>query len=263
VQNKDNTYALITGASSGIGLAFAERLAQLGHNLFLVSNQKAILEEKGAKLQKNYSIEVLTLELDLAEENSAQNLFQYAQNQSIEVDILINNAGVFTFSEVVDTAPDKITQILYLHVFTTTLLCRLFAQQMLKSGRQCYILNMSSLAAWMAVPSIALYSSTKAYLRHFSRTMHEELYHSNVSLTVACPGGVATNLYGASNKILKTGLKWKVLSTPQKSANCALKAMFKKKKQCIGGSFINKIMQLFAPHLPHFVLQIIKKKCNA
>ena len=253
-------YTLITGSTSGIGLDFARRLAKLGHNVFLVSNQEKELLSVSAELEKDFGIKTKILFIDLAREEAAYEVFDFCQKENIKVNILVNNAGMFFFKYFSNTDISLITKILYLHVFTPVLLCKLFSDEMKKSGEQCHILNMSSIAAYMKLPTITLYGSTKALLKNFSNAIYEELLHSNISVTTVCPGAVATDLYNLSEKYKKLGVKLGIIIPPEKLVEKAISKMFKRKKQYIPAPVVNRPAIWLTSHLPSFIIQIIMRK---
>lgn len=240
--------ALVTGASSGIGLMYATELARQGHNLLIVSNQEKEIFETAEKLESDFGVEVTALYRDLSTQNAAEELHQYCSLNSIEVDILINNAGVFFFNELAKTSTKRVELMLSLHVMTVTKMCKLFGEDMCKRGRG-YILNMSSMSAWMSMPGIQCYNATKAYILNFSRSMWYEMRPYGVSVTAICPGAVDTGLYGLSDKWRKVAVAIKVSIRPEDLVKIALKKMFKRKKQAMPGA-INYLFVPFIKHLP-------------
>ena len=143
--------ALITGGSSGIGLAIAHELARQKHNLLLVSNRPKKLAETKATLEQKHAMKCLILDLDLASITAPQEVFNFCATNQLEVEILINNAGRLIMSEIDDISPADISQIIQLHVHTTTMLCRLFGAEM-KTRKHGHIMNVSSISAVMPTP---------------------------------------------------------------------------------------------------------------
>ncbi|MBS1446322.1 SDR family NAD(P)-dependent oxidoreductase [Odoribacter laneus] len=239
-----NQWALITGASSGIGFEYAKVLGERKYNLVIVSNEQQAIQEKGQWLKEEYKIEVFPVYLDLALPEAARQLYAYCQEKSLEVEVLINNAGMFYFGEVLDQKSAQVEKMVLLHLLTPTMLCRLFGADMKKRGRG-YILNMSSMSAWLPYPGIALYASTKRYLKSFSRAFRSELYGSGVSVTTLCPGGVATNLYHLSERMQKLAIRLGFMMRPGKLARKGIRAMFRERAMRMPG-FLN---HLFLPLL--------------
>ena len=221
--------ALVTGASSGIGLQYATELAKKRHDLILVSNQEKEIAEVATTLSKQYGIKAIGLYRNLAIDNAAEELHTYCKENNYEIDILINNAGVFFFNELVKTEMKRIEVMLQLHIVTVTKMCRLFGEDMKKRGRG-YILNMSSMSAWMTMPGINVYNSSKAFILNFSRSLWYELKPHNVGVTAICPGAVDTGLYGLSDYWRKIAVGIGVSMRPEKLAQKALKKMFKMKR---------------------------------
>ena len=151
----EKKWALVTGASSGIGLAYAEELASRGYQLVIVSNEEQAIREKGEFLSEKYGIEVLPLYRDLAIPGAAKELYDTCQEKNIPIEVLVNNAGMFFFCETLQAKATIVEKMLYLHVTTPTQLCYYFGQEM-KKRRHGYILNMSSLSCWLPYPGFTL-----------------------------------------------------------------------------------------------------------
>ena len=250
--------ALVTGASSGIGLEFARQLAAWGAALVMVSIDRDDLEREAARIANDYRVPVETLCMDLARPEAANELYRYCWEKELTIDILINNAGIFSFREVARTDPAKIETMLQLHIGTVTRLSRLFAADMC-ARRRGYLLNMSSLSCWTPYPGIALYTATKAYIRVFTRALACELHDYGVHATVVCPGGVATGLYGLPPRLLKLGVRLGVLMTPERLVRKALNALFRGKKQLIPGLF-NRLLIPLAAVMPTRVRLLVKHR---
>ncbi|MCL2067501.1 MAG: SDR family NAD(P)-dependent oxidoreductase [Treponema sp.] len=260
--SEEKSFALVTGASSGIGLAISRELAQHGYPLLLVSNEEAKLNEAASELTNNYHVRAIPLYMDLAQRDSAQNVFDYCQTNNIKIEILINNAGIFFFKDIIDTSGELIEKSVNLHIFTPTMLCRLFAHKIIHENRKGYILNMASIASWMMMPGIALYSAAKSYLRCFSRAMRCEIYDRNVSITTVCPGAVATGLYNLPERYMKLGIRLGIIITTERLAALALKKMFKRKAQFIPGGLINRLFIFLVNAMPEALVRQIKRKID-
>jgi len=261
MQNRDIT-ALVTGASSGMGVLYAERLAEAGCNLLIVSNQEKELNEVAERISSNYGVKVAARFQNLAEENAAQDLFDFCEKEGFAIDILINNAGMFYFEEMSPENDAKTETMLRLHVFTMTKMCRVFGDAM-KQRRFGYILNVSSLAAVTPFPGIAMYSATKSYIRTFTKALHFEMKYYGVGATVICPAAIATPLYGLNDKLMKFAVAIGVVRTPKWLVRRALRGMFN--KRCIMRPAFQNIygpigMALFPNFLKSFVWKKIKTK---
>ena len=222
--------ALVTGASKGIGRCYALRLAAMGYNVVLVASGEqellSVAEDVSAASPKVW---VRTLVKDLATPTAAEELFAWTEAEGIKVDVLINNAGIFSFCDILNTPIERIQRMIYLHDITSTLNCRLYAADMIKRGGG-RILNMSSFSIWMPYPGLSLYSASKAYLKSFSVAFSKEVEAKGVTVTAVCPAGIATDLYGLSRKLQRFGLRTGILMSPDSCARRSLNAMFRGKR---------------------------------
>ena len=226
--------ALITGGSSGMGFEYARQLASRGTALVIVSNEAERLEEAARELRDTYGVEVASLYMNLARPSAARELYEWCKEQHHEIDILINNAGIFFFKDVTETDPAKIETLINLHVLTLTQMCRYFAVDMC-ARRKGWILNMSSMSCYTPNFGIALYAASKAYIRVFTRSIYWELHDYNVVATAVCPGGVATHLLGLSDKLLQLAVRVGAMMRPEDVVRKALRALFAGRKQTIPG----------------------------
>ena len=149
---KGSRTALVTGAGSGIGRCMARRLAELGYRLILAGLDPAKLEAAAEELHEQYGLAVEVIPIDLARPEAAHELFERVQALGREVDVLVNNAGAFSFRDILQTPVERIERILCLHALTTTLTCRLFGAEMSRRGCGGHILNMASYSLWMPWP---------------------------------------------------------------------------------------------------------------
>ena len=266
--------ALVTGASSGIGLQYATALARDYHtDLLLVSNQEQEQIEVAKQLAQTYDVKTTPLYADLSEQDAAEKLHQYCVDNKIEVDILINNAGVFFFNPLTDTSMKRFELMLMLHVVTVAKLTRLFAEDMVKREltdeqkqervlgkprRKGYILNMSSMSAWMAYPGIQTYNATKAFIYNFSKSIWYELYPQGVNITVMTPGAVDTALFGLAPNLRKLAVNLTVSIPPEKLVKRALKRMFQGKKADMPG-VINHLSTPLLKHTPDWLVRLTYK----
>lgn len=235
--------ALITGGSSGMGLEYARQLAGMSCDLLLVSNQKEELEKVAEAMRQDREIQVVTHYQDLATETAAEDLFAFCQTENLQVDILINNAGMFFFEELTTENEVKALTMLRLHTLTPTRLCVLFGEEMKRRGYG-YIINMSSMAAKLPCPGITIYSATKAYLKSFGKSLYFEMRPYNVGVTTVCPAAIATPLYRLKPSLLKLGVNIGLIGTPQWLVRKALKGMMRKKRVVKPG-----FMNLYLPPL--------------
>ncbi len=267
--------ALVTGASSGIGLQYATQLARDYHcDLLLVSNQEKELNQVAADLATTYGVKTVPHFADLSLNDAAENLHAWCHENGYVVDILINNAGVFFFNPYCETNMRRIELMLQLHVMTVAKLTRLFAEDMIKreltpeeaAQRICgrkrkrgYILNMSSMSAWMAMPGIQTYNASKAFIYNFSKSLWYELQPHNVGITVMAPGAVDTALFGLAPNLRKLAVNLTVSIPPERLVKRALKKMFRGKKADTPG-FINWLSTPMLKHTPDWILFLAQKK---
>ena len=251
-------WALITGGSSGMGLEYARQLADFGCNLLLVSNQELELQKAAESLKQGRELQIVSHYQDLATETAAEELFAFCQAENLQIDILINNAGMFFFEELTTENEAKVLTMLRLHVFTPTRLCILFGEEMKKRGYG-YIINMSSMAAKLPCPGITIYSATKAYLKSFGKSLYFEMQPYTVGVTTVCPAAIATPLYRLKPNLLNIGVKIGLIGTPQWLVRKALKGMMRKKRVVKPG-FMNVYLPPLIALLPHKLVDKIWQK---
>ena len=267
--------SLVTGASSGIGLQYATQLARDYHsNLLLVSNQQKELDQVAKDLADRYGVKTVAHFADLSLVDAAEQLHDWCVSNHYVVDVLINNAGVFFFNKYSETPLLRIELMLQLHVNTVANLTRLFAEDMCRreltpeeaATRICghkrmrgYILNMSSMSAWMAMPGIQTYNATKAFIYNFSKSLWYELRPQNVGIPVMAPGAVDTELFGLAPNLRKLAVALTVSIPPEKLVKRALKKMFRNKKADTPG-FINWLSTPLLKHTPDWILFLAQKK---
>ncbi|MFN8285190.1 MAG: SDR family NAD(P)-dependent oxidoreductase [Chitinophagales bacterium] len=251
-----DNFALITGASSGIGLEMARLLAQRGYHLLLVSNQEAELKKLQLELAKEFNKRVEILPINLATAEAAKAVFDYCNSKALNVEVLINNAGFFFFGQIADADYGKATAMMLLHVVTLSQMCTLFGAQM-KERRKGYILNTSSISAYKSFPGIGYYGSTKAYIKSFTQSLHTELKHYGVHVTCLSPGATATNLYDPNVINVELGKKVGVMMNAQKVAAAGIEGLFKNKAVVVPG-LLTKLMLFFARLTPQWLIYQIR-----
>ena len=250
-------WALITGGSSGMGLEYARQLAEIGCNLLLVSNQKEELDKVARDLRTD-EIQVVPHYQNLATETAAEELLAFCQAENLQIDILINNAGMFFFEELTREIEAKALTMMRLHTFTPTRLCIQFGEEMKKRGYG-FIINMSSMAAKLPCPGITIYSATKAYLKSFGKSLYFEMRPYDVGVTTVCPAAIATPLYRLKPNLLQFGVKIGVIGTPQWLVRRALKGMMRKKRVVKPG-FMNIYLPPLIALLPHGLVEKLWQK---
>ena len=264
MKNKDqaNSWAVVTGATSGIGLHFAKHLALLDYNIVAVSNQSEELKQLHRNLEKETSIKVRTLDLDLSQTDAAKSLHNACKEEDLIVEILINNAGTLIVGEVVNTEDEKASKLLELHMNSPMKLCQLFGRDMVDRRSGGYILNVSSIAAVMPYPTISLYGPSKSFLREFSKAFRMEMKPHNVIVTCLIPGATDTPLL-QDNPLHKSIYKsLGITKSPEWVADKGLSAMFSHRAECIPGAF-NKLIVFISHLIPNFVIRMIYNKMRS
>lgn len=253
-------FALVTGASSGMGLEFARQLAAKGFNLLIVSNEEAIHEraKEIAQVPTNAGIEVIPLVMDLSLQSSARELYEYTHAQEIEIEVLVNNAGVYHDKDILDDSEAFTSLILNLHMYTPAMLCYLFGQDM-KARRKGYILNVCSVTSKIAAQRLGTYGSTKAFLCSFTRALHIELHKYGVYVTDVSPGAVDTGLYSIKPVYTKIGKCLGIIASPQMLVRRALRALFRGRAKTTIPTVFWWILCFIILLIPTCVLRLIRR----
>ena len=249
-------YALITGASSGIGLQYARQLASRGYNIMVVSNDAEQNESVAESLHREFGVEVKAIYCDLAQADAAEHLYAEAERIG-KVEVFVNNAGMLLFSTLERTPEHLIDRIVTLHCTTPAKLCRLFAADMRQRGRG-YIVLMSSITAFMPYPTISHYAASKAFLRMLGQSLWYELRGSGVKVCTVFPSAVDTPFYKLDDKMRRRLLGLGVMLSPESVASKALKATFGGRRRCLPG-LLTKIIGLLCAIAPAWALIPILK----
>lgn len=248
------SYALITGASKGIGKAIAFELAAKGYHLALVARSADLLQQVAEEIRTKHSVDVQVFAADLSTPGAAQEVFGWTKQQEMTVSILVNNAG-YGLSGLFESYPlEQHLAMLQVNCTTLVQLTYLFLPQ-LKQQKEAHILNISSSAAYQAVPYLSLYAASKSLVLSFSRGLRYELRKTSVNVTCICPGSTDTDFATRAQvgeKAMKTAQK--VNMTPEQVGKTAVKAMFSKKAEVITGA-INKLGGFLTWLLPKQVLE--------
>lgn len=163
-------YAVVTGASSGMGLEFARQLAERKYGIVIVSNQPEENRRVAEMLRRQNHVDVRVIDMDLTLPKAAEDIYQQVTSWELEVEVLVSNAGMLLFSTLERTSLERLDRIIALHCTTPVKLIRLFGEDMLKR-RKGYVLITSSSTAWMPYPTISHYAATKVFLKSFSRSV--------------------------------------------------------------------------------------------
>jgi hypothetical protein len=251
---------LITGGSSGIGFELSKYFARDGYQLLWVSKPEEELQNAKTKLLAEYpNISIHTFALDLAQEGSAQKVYNWTLDNQWQVDVLVNNAGFGNYGFLTEVSIEKELAMIQLNVATVYALTHLFLKEM-KARNAGKILNISSNTSLQPVPRMATYAATKAFVKHFSESVHEELKHqkSKVTLTVVCPSAIKNTQFQHEANMDKVRTFNSLLTTtPEEVARDAYKGLQKGKKRVLTGARLRNthwLTQLLPPSLTRFVL---------
>ena len=247
-------FALITGASKGIGKAMAFELAAKGYDLAIVARSGELLQQVKAEIEGKHKVKVEYLATDLSTSTAASTVFNWASQNNFDISVLVNNAG-YGLSGAFESYPlEQHVNMLQVNCTTLVQLTYLFLPQ-LKKQTQAYILNISSSSAYQAVPYLSLYAGSKAMVLLFTRGLRHELRKTSVSITCISPGATDTEFNTRAQvgpKAMKAAKK--VIMTPEQVGKIAIESMFKKKSEVVVGA-LNKIGGFLAWLLPKKVVE--------
>jgi len=238
--NYKGKFALVTGASEGIGKVYAERLAAEGCDLALVARSGQKLEEIAKRLEEKYNISCYVIPFDLSEVESAQYIASQMEVIGRPVDILINNAGFATSGRFEDISADREQQEIRLNIATLVDLTHKFLPGMLKR-REGIIVNVASLAAFTPTPYSAVYGGTKAFVLSFTEALWAELQGSGVRVLVLVPGATKTKFFDGNEGMMAKGAS---LSSPESVVKHAFRGLQKGKHYIVVGKVNYWLAQL-------------------
>lgn len=239
--------ALITGASGGIGLELAKIHAQKGRDLVLVARSEAKLIALKNELEAEHDVNVHVITSDLSQPEAAQSLFDKTEALSLQIDILINNAGFGGHGKFHERSLADEQSMMQVNMVTLTNLTYLYLKGMIERNHG-KIMNVSSTASFIPGPLQAVYYATKSYVTSFSQAIAEEVKDSNVTVTALCPGTVATGFAAAGN--LEEVDAWKNAKSPQSVAECGYNAMEAGELVTFNESSLKFLLNWIIPLLP-------------
>ena len=266
-------YALVTGAASGMGRIYSEQLALKGYNVVLVDINAKGLEETAAIVQSRIEssgsiptgmkerLSIIPIAQDLSAPDAADRIYDRTESEGCKIEVLVNNAGVMYCQGIAETSERMLKLIMMVHMNTPLMLCRKYVGAMKERG--CgYILNISSLAAWMIWPGIGMYGTTKRFVRNYSRELRIECQKTGVSVTNAYFGAVDTPLVPLKDSLRRIARGLMVMIRPEKAVERALRATFRRRKGTMPG-FLNKLFWPFIVILPDCLLGWIYRKAKS
>jgi short-subunit dehydrogenase len=241
---------LITGASGGIGEAFARQLAQEKHNLLLVARSHNKLMDLCDQLSKQHGINAQYVAVDLAKPGSDKVVADEVERRGLEVHVLINNAGIGSGGDLLEYSLEDYQNMMQLNMNALVALTYRFLPGM-RANKSGIIINVGSMAGFGAIPYMNVYAATKGFVKYFTEALWEENRPYNIQTMLLCPGATETGFFDAA-KIAsdrKRSFSSKKLETPEQVVASALKGLKKKKMTVISG-FENKIARSILPLVP-------------
>jgi short-subunit dehydrogenase len=245
-------YALITGATSGIGLEIANIFAKQKINLVLVARSKDKLEKIKDNFEDLFKIKVHTIEKDLSQNFAALTVWDEITRNEIQIDYLVNNAGVGHWGKFVETYKDITESMIDLNIKSLTQLTKFALEEMTKRGSG-KILNVSSVVASQPGPEMAVYFASKAFVLNFSAAVNYELKGTGVTVTALCPGATKTGFEEHSKMNGSKMFHSFLAANPADVAAYGVRAMLKGKAVAIPG-FINKLFYLSGRFFPREIV---------
>lgn len=247
---------LITGASSGIGEAFARRLAAEKHNLVLVARNEEKLHELCDELMLKHKIMAHYVALDLSEFGVDRKLLDETERHGFEVDWLINNAGFGSIGDFSTLDIDREVQMIELNIAALVAITHCYLRKMRERGKGT-IINVSSAAGFQPIPFMATYAATKAFVSSFSEAIAEENSPFGIKVLALCPGSTKTNFFAASK--IERPIQVKGQQTSEQVVETALRAVRSGRRKVVSG-FANKIGAMLGSHLPHGITSRVMGK---
>ncbi len=227
---------LITGASGGIGEAFARRLAAEKHNLVLVARTEEKLHKLCDELMLKHQITAHYVAIDLIDYEADSRLFDETEKHGLEINWLINNAGFGSMGDFANLELENELEMISLNVMILVALTHRYVQKM-RERRSGVIINVASTASFQPVPFMATYAATKAFVKSFSEAVAEENRPHGIVVTALCPGPTETNFFDAANisTSVKNDFMKKGMQTPEAVVEAALGAVKRGKTSVISG----------------------------
>jgi len=251
---KDNSWVLITGASSGFGEEFARQYAEQGHPLVLVARRLDRLQTLAEELRRSFQAEVIVEQVDLSDIEAITGLHELLREQGVVVEILINNAGHGLQGPFLDSQLDAVLAMVQLDVACLTAVTHVFAQDMRKRGHG-KILLVASLLSYLGVQNFAVYAAAKAYVLRLGEALHRELKSDGITVTTLCPGMSDTGFAAAAHQKLTPALK-QLMMQPAPVVAAGIRALQAGRISVVPG-WINKANVIFTWATPRWLHQAI------
>ncbi|HWA35212.1 MAG TPA: SDR family oxidoreductase, partial [Cyclobacteriaceae bacterium] len=241
-------YALITGASGGIGWALAKELASRKHDVLLLARSGETLKKNCDEITQRYGVNAAFLAIDLSLPDAAIRVKDWLTDRQYAIDILINNAGFGLWGNLKDIPRDELNQMMQLNMNSLADFCKVLLPE-LEQHKRSYILNVASTASYQAVPTLTTYAATKAFVVLFTRGLRWELKDGPVSVSCVCPGTTSTGFIDRANMKFIEKKAEKFAMRAEDVARISIKGMFAGKAEIIHG-FLNWTTDKLVGHLP-------------
>jgi short-subunit dehydrogenase len=249
MQSSNRPVALVTGASSGIGAALARELVRHGHDLVLSARSLAPMEALAEEV-RGLGAATTIIPTDLAERGAAAALVREIAAAGVEIEVLVNNAGLGAIGRFERIDPVRNAEIMQVNIVALTELTRLLLPPML-ARRRGKIVLVASTASFLPCPNMAVYAASKAYVRSFGEALAQELSGSGVGVNVLCPGTTATNFFEIAGR-LPSSLQARRMMTADEVARIGYAGLARGQRVTVAG-LANRILAFAAIHTPHFL----------
>lgn len=256
VNNK--TYILITGATTGIGYEISKLFAKDKKNLILIARNNEALATVSKELS-NYDIDIIYKSVDLSNMDQCEKLIEFIEENKLNVDTLVNNAGIGSFGNFKDIRFEDDEKLIDVNIKALTKLTNYFLPQII-TNKNGGILNVASTAAFCAGPRMATYYASKAFVLNLTEAIHEEVKEYGIKISCLCPGPVRTAFQSKSG-IIKSESAKKYLMDAKVVARIGYEG-FKKGKVIIIPGYKNKVLVIINKFIPRFISRKIVLKTN-
>ena len=230
---------LITGASTGIGAEFARQFAARGDDLVLVARSADKLETLAAQLRKAHGVNVTVIAMDLSEPDAASELFERTTRLGLHVGVLVNNAGAGTHGDVADSDPQRLEREVELNCRAVVGITARYLPQRRAAGGGT-IINMASTATFLALPKMAVYGASKAFVMSFTEALWQEERRHGIRVLAVCPGVTDTPFFEAAGEAAVTAAslshKLRLTRTPKQVVDTTMRALSSRKASVVDGA---------------------------
>lgn len=242
-----NNYALITGATQGIGYELAKLFAEDGYNLVMVARTEEDLQQRAKEFTQQYGINVITIAKDLIQPKAAFEVYEEVKSKGITIDVLVNDAGQGQYGLFAESDINRLQDIIQLNIISLTVLTHAFLKDMIAKDKG-RILQLASVASELPGPWQAVYHATKAYVLHLTEVIINEIKDTNVTMTALQPGATDTDFFRKAD-MLNSKVMDSKLADPAKVAKDGYDALMKGDDKVVSGmkNKINVVMSNIMP----------------